>query len=192
MAAHRYWRIRSPTANPFGLSEVQMRTAVGGADVTSGGAAIASGNYAGYPPANCFDDDNATLWTTYLVAVPVGGHWVGYDFGAGGDRDIVEFVLRSRSDGFAGEAPRDPIFEWSDNGSTWTRSGDAAGVSWSVAETKVFRTAAPIYARSQQQSARVVSAVIPGARVEQLVARVVSTVADAPPAAARPVVFVIT
>ena len=112
MAAHRYWRIRSPTADPYGLSEVEMRTVTGGPDVTTGGTAIASAFYTGgggFPPSNAFDNNNATLWTTFTVARPVGGHWIGYDFGAGNEKDILEFTLRSRSDGFANEAPTDPI-----------------------------------------------------------------------------------
>lgn len=191
MAAHRYWRIRSPTRDPYGLAEVEMRTSAGGADQTGSGTAIASGNYTGYPPSNCYDNNNSTLWTTFTVPLPSGGHWIGYDFGSGNDKDIVEFTLRARNDGFHTEAPLDPIFEYSDDASTWTRAGDAGGAAWTSGEVRTYNIEPPITAFLSQSGIEVVRTGSPPALLSQSGIEVAYVVSSTP-AAARPVVFVCT
>lgn len=175
MAAHRYWRIRSPTVNPYGLSEIEMRTTVGGSDVTTGKTAIASGFYTGFPPSNTIDNDNNTFWTTFTVPQPTGGHWIGVDFGSGGDVEILEFSLRSRGDGFSSEAPPDPIFEWSDDSTTWTMVGNVTGLSWSVGETKLFNVTSPTPERLSQTAVEVTRTGAVDARLSQTAVEITRT-----------------
>ncbi len=95
MAAHRYWRVyvtknvSNATTNFVGFTEIQMRTSVGGPDVCAGGIAFESGHDTSFVAANAFDNSGSTQWLANNVAFP---HWVGYDFGAGNDKDIVEFA----------------------------------------------------------------------------------------------------
>ena len=117
MAAHRYWRLgitctfaANAQANTY---ELQMRTSFGGADVCSGGTAFSSSGTA----ANAFDNNDGTNFETGSFSFPYT-HYVGYDFGSGNDKDIVEVaILRGQ---FEAENFRDFFFQYSDDNATWT------------------------------------------------------------------------
>lgn len=124
MAAHRYWRVKFDTSSGAGCcaaSEIQFREQPNGADVTGSGTALASSIYDGsYVAANAFDNNNGSIWHDGC-----GDHtsaYIGYDFGAGNEKDIIQFTFQSRGSGYG---YRDSIktggLEYSDDGSSWTR-----------------------------------------------------------------------
>ncbi len=144
MAAHRYWRVRSPDTFIGGeylaCTELELASAFGGADLTTGKTATASASLsATYAPGKAIDDSNGTFWTVGSTAPPVGGHWLAIDFGLGGDVDIVEVRYTVRPDGFR-EDPVRLIVEWSDDAVTWTVLFDLNGLSaWAAGEKRTFR-----------------------------------------------------
>lgn len=93
----RYWALfitdTQVTATPS-IAEIEMRTAVSGADVTGSGTAKCgtSAPYIGsFGPDNAFDNSDTSPWW-------VSGHtsrdWIGYDFGTGNNKRIVEIAVR--------------------------------------------------------------------------------------------------
>lgn len=137
MANHRYWRIYATANNGSSncsVGELQFRTTAGGADQCTGGTAIESDHGGAYVAANAFDDNTGTFWWT-STARP---NWIGYDFGAGNEKDIVEVSMAPRSDGYYYETPGDFKLQYSDNGTDWTDSQGWEGQIWSSATARVF------------------------------------------------------
>lgn len=130
--SHRYWRINVSASYLNGtytaFTEIVMRTVIGGAQAATGGTAISSYVNGGYPPANAFDGNFGNA--TYSNAVM----WVGYDFGAGNAKRIVEMALtNSFSAGFSGidSSPGTYTLEYSDDGTAWTVAKTITGDTWS-------------------------------------------------------------
>lgn len=173
MAAHRYWRIYI-TANTSGgphldISEIQMRTAIGGADVTGSGTASASSELSPFFAANAFDNNTATTWYTPAVNIPA---WVKYDFGAGNDKDIIQVALTCWA---AGEMARDFEVQYSDDNSTWTGAMFLSNeVGWSANETRLYSTSGTVTAKSSQVVVEVVNQPNPAAQSSQVVVEVVN------------------
>lgn len=119
LGAHRYWRMNITTNRGGGflaIAEMELRTTFGGADVTGSGTAIASGSNGGAEvPASAFDNNTGTNW-----AVAGSAAWIGYDFGAGNDKDIREIKINMPSSGTS-NFPKDFSLDWSDDGSVWTK-----------------------------------------------------------------------
>ena len=65
----------------------------------SGGKALSSGDYAGFPVANAFDDDfGTTRWAGKGVGPSIYHKvFLGYDFGSGNKRKINTLVIRQAS-----------------------------------------------------------------------------------------------
>jgi hypothetical protein len=135
---HRYWRvyITAATGTPhLDTSEIEFRASVGGADQCVGGTAIYSNQTGGFEAAKAFDDTTSTTWyiNQGTFALP---QWIGYDFGAGNAKDVVEFALTCWQ---PGESPKDFQLQYSDDGSTWTTKYTRANESWSaVGQVKAF------------------------------------------------------
>lgn len=119
MAAHRYWRIllqRYNGTNYSGTQEIEMRTSIGGADATGSGTALSSGDYsAGFSKNYAFDNNAATEWAANVTEDKLS--WIGYDFGAGNDVDIVEVSFTSRKTGTYHQDNYD--LQYSDDGTNW-------------------------------------------------------------------------
>lgn len=95
-SAYRYWRVRMWDAMisagvVFSIAEMEMATALSGADECSGGTAI---SYDG-TSANAFDGSTATFWSSSSDA---SHHYLGYNFGAGNEKQIVEIRMLPRQD----------------------------------------------------------------------------------------------
>lgn len=121
MAAHRYWRIyitESVNANNLDLREVEMRTSIGGADVTGSGTASASSEAGGFEASKAFDNNSSTTWYTGSTTRP---QWLKYDFGAGNEKDIAELQITSWSEA---EHIRTWQFQYSDDNVNWTTLWD--------------------------------------------------------------------
>ena len=97
--AHRYWRIR-PTDTValdtnFGISELEFRTSAGGANVATGGTVIKRSENAGAVATNAFDGNTATDY--FVGASWDNTEWIGYDWGSGNDKSIVQVAWVPRS-----------------------------------------------------------------------------------------------
>lgn len=123
---YRYWRINiSAQVNPGAqaiLNEIQMRSTVGGADLTApgGGSMWAYSNSNGSDPHRVVDNDVAGLaW--FGPTSPRNPAILGYDFGS--PVAIVEIGLYlSPSSGTNANSPNSFTLEYSSNGANWTVS----------------------------------------------------------------------
>jgi hypothetical protein len=144
VAAHRYWRVRSPdtwiSGEYMACTELALASAFGGANLAAGKTATASADAGStYAAGKAVDGNAGTFWTTGASAAPVGGHWLAVDLGAGNDADIAEVKYTVRPDSYR-EDPVRLILEWSDDGATWTVLWDLNGIAaWSAGETRTFR-----------------------------------------------------
>lgn len=131
MAAHRYWRvyITLATGTPhLDISEIEFRSSIGGADQCNGGTAIYSAQTSGFEASKSFDNTTSTTWYIDQNSFPLP-QWIGYDFGVGNAKDIVEFALTCWA---VSESPKDFQLQWSDNGVSWTSAIYRAGETWSA------------------------------------------------------------
>lgn len=129
---HRYWRVRYPDkGSDLGalfvvIQEVTMATSIGGSTVTTGGTPFASSSYNGFPypgsggangAVNAYDANTGTF---YNSTSPVAfDEYIGYDFGAGNEKDIVDVRLAIWP-GFGGSIPGWAVVEYSDDNVTYT------------------------------------------------------------------------
>lgn len=153
MAAHRYWQVNMTAADggaEFRLSQIQFRTAAGGADVTqgSGGTASASSTSFG-APGNLFDTDPTNGWGRSVSS----GRSVTFDFGSGNAKDIVEFAIGAWSDPTM--APKDFTLRHSDDGVTFTTAATYTGITgWWAGQRRTFNlageTSTPVAAAAAQ------------------------------------------
>lgn len=133
MAAHRYWRLRGLHHNGGSFSgstltliiDIEMRDTVGGPDLTTVGQAIGTegfgtgGDGTTEDALRAFDDDPATFWQGVGAPDAATPPWIGQDFGAGNEKEIVEIALTHHASYLT--RTWDMIFvEWSDNGVNWT------------------------------------------------------------------------
>jgi hypothetical protein len=119
MPAARYWRLEMqgrPSAITY-CGELILRTVAGGAQAATGGTPISSADYAGFAKANAFDGNPSTLWLPSNGANVSG--WIGYDFGAGHERDIVEVAV-DLTGHLAESTPEHMRMAYSLDGANWT------------------------------------------------------------------------
>ena len=119
MAAHRYWRVlilRATDTSFIGAAEIELRSSVGGSDITGSGTASAYSYYGGgYEASKAFDNNTATGWAS---ATPVVGQdWIKYDFGSGTEVGVAEIAWTSRDTNING--PTTFFLQYSDDDSAW-------------------------------------------------------------------------
>lgn len=132
MAAHRYWRayMREGGSTNTLCAEMEMRTTAGGADVTGTGTAMASGETGpSEQKAYAFDNNVSTYWQ---VSGTGAGIWLGYDFGVGNNKDIVEISMQPLS-GFSARMMREFDVQYSDDATTWVTAWSCTFTSWTNA-----------------------------------------------------------
>jgi hypothetical protein len=146
MAAHRYWKVVCEASGDqtgyFGFYEIELRTAIGGANVATGGTPSFTGTLFSGTAANCFD---ANL-TTGLIINGYSGTIasVTYDFGAGNSKDIIEVGITPRNDGFFYQAPNSGSLWYSDDGTNFTRSFGWSVANWTfISEPRYFSATLP-------------------------------------------------
>ncbi|WP_140636574.1 discoidin domain-containing protein [Methylibium rhizosphaerae] len=120
MPAYRYWRleITGRQAYSTGIGELSLRTAVGAGSVATGGTPISSADYQGFVNANAFDGNPSTFWLPSNAGSAVG--WIGYDFGAGNEQDIVEWAADCSAASVGGQVPEKMVLAYSADGVNWT------------------------------------------------------------------------
>lgn len=130
MAAHRYWRLycfNGLRDNHFDIKEIELRTSIGGADVTTPTSTVsASSQSAGFEAPKAFDNNTGTTWYTPATNLPA---WIKVDFGAGNEKDIVEVALMAWN---LTEMVSEFELQWSDDNSSWTTLYKILNYTWST------------------------------------------------------------
>lgn len=145
MAAHRYWRlyivdnINSGASGYSSLIELEMFDVLAGTNLCTGGTPISTPEFtlSGWGKANAFDGvkNNDTGWAAAWADHPCA---VGYDFGSGNDKDIIQFAITVRSSTL-GQAPKTFWLQWSDDNVTWNSTQAFVDEpSWSSNETRTY------------------------------------------------------
>jgi len=133
----RYWRIYIATtyANIHaGLSEIEMRGAAAGPDLTGSGTAISIGDYSGsFLNSNAFDDNTSSDWVSPNGAGD--GSWIGYDFGS--DVEILEVDILPRSSATT-QGPKDFAVQSSSDGISWTGLKGYTATTWGSGVSQTF------------------------------------------------------
>jgi hypothetical protein len=139
MAAHRYWAIRvdSMGSGVCAASTVQFLDSMGNdLTQTAGGTWFSSSDYApGLRAEFAFDNNSATNWAS------AGGppQFIGWDFGAGNDQDIVACSWTARLDNSADQSVYTGALVHSDDGVVYTSSLDfTASLPWSLGQRQQF------------------------------------------------------
>lgn len=102
-----------------------------------------STNFPGDTPANAFDGNSGTFWTTNAVSTG----WLRAEMSAA--VALNEYAITGRA-GFTGRSPNSWTFEGSNDGSSWTTLDTRSSVTWSGGETKTYtfsNTTAYLYYR---------------------------------------------
>lgn len=178
MAAHRYWRvyIYDTTFAFVEAAEVEFRETIGVAQAPSGGTPITSGTWTDsntYRALNAFDSNVNTRWRSQNGAGI--HHYIGYDYGAGNEKDIVEFAYTSYINN---DTPRGFSLQYSDDGITWASDWEAfdGQVSWGSRGQRVFTLvpAASVSIRTTQMPVMAIDLTNQPARITQIPALVIS------------------
>lgn len=154
MAAHRYWRILIHATDQLlatAVGELELRATPGGANQTGSGTALANGHYISgvdgpHLPDYAFNNQNqadAPYWWQYNTSQGAFPHWLGYDFGAGGEVEVEEVVIHARLRDTA-HAPITFDLQHSDDGSAWTTEWSVWDEPvWANGEVRAFTEPAP-------------------------------------------------
>ncbi|MEP6990068.1 MAG: discoidin domain-containing protein [bacterium] len=138
MAAQPYWRLLVPTtANDSyaAVGELVLRTAIGGANVATGGTASESSHFSGYVAANAFDGNAGTYWESGSGNLTL--EWVGYHFAAA--KDIIEIAVVANTPTTQTITPRAGYIQSSPDGVTWTTEWSFSGQEdWTSGESRTF------------------------------------------------------
>jgi len=121
------------------LAKLEMRGAVGGADLCSGGVAGASSELSGSRVAGyAFNDNIFQFWESSTTDISGDGNaWLEYHFPA--PREVVEVAMTADLTTSAGDrAPKDFALQYWD-GAVWRTARSWVGeTGWTSLETRVF------------------------------------------------------
>jgi hypothetical protein len=134
----RYWRINFADSH-YGLasvivSEIEMKSSIGGTDLTTGKTASASIAYE--PAANAIDNNNATFWQAFNALNVVLPAWLMVDFVD--PVVIVEYTIRAEVTQTS-SAPKTWTLQYSTNNTDWLDMhtvNNAPG--WSSSELRTY------------------------------------------------------
>lgn len=132
---HRAWRVFCVNNNGdaiIRIEELEFRATAGGADQTSttatDGRAISSSGTA----SGAFDN-TTSQWNSATNT----NEWVGFVFAAAVKNE--EITVKSGSVSAATRSPKDMLFQYSDDGVTWTTQKTfASQTGWSASETRTL------------------------------------------------------
>lgn len=118
---HRYWRVRPMGSKGNGIYMSRLWFwGAGAVDkiITAGGAAIESGHESTWYNTFLWERGGYSYgWQAPVASSAIPGQdWVGWDFGAGNEQDIVSCSIAAYS---AATSPHGCFIEYSDNGTTW-------------------------------------------------------------------------
>ena len=136
MAAHLYWRLNIAEVDGgtlISIAEIEMRIAIAGANVATGGTATASAQQVGSEASKAFDANNATNW---LITAAVKQGWIQYQFATA--QDIIEHTITAPAATMT-NAPKNHTIQWSDDNLNWTTTAIVGGqTGWTTNEKRVF------------------------------------------------------
>lgn len=124
---HRYWRLHtvsSPGHDYYGFHNIEMRSAVGGADITGAGSPIWGPGGLWGEISNCYDADCDSVGSLTGVTYPAGS-WIGYDFLA---PVSIQEIFFSWFTSFA--SPADIAVQYSDDGAVWYTDRLFSTIPW--------------------------------------------------------------
>lgn len=98
---------------------------------TSSGTPTAGSTYLSYVPANAFDGNGSTFWSSSTPNVD----WLKMDFGSGVQHQVSKYVLQGR---IVKTSPKNWVFQGSNNNSSWTTLDTRTGITFTDAETKTY------------------------------------------------------
>lgn len=100
-------------------------------DLITVAAATASSNYPSDTPAQAFDGNPVTPWSSNGTSTG----WIRAQLSSA--KILTDYVLTSRAS-FPTRAPKNWTFEGSNDGSTWTTLDTRTGVTWTSGQTRAF------------------------------------------------------
>lgn len=119
------WRVRTLSSQYLAVSDIEMRLAPGGADLTSGGVAVASSVLNGNFIAGAAFDNNSA---TNFHSASGSDHWLEYQFAA--PTGVNELAVRCRTDDTTMWQPGTLRLEYWD-GAAWQLKIEFAVTGWS-------------------------------------------------------------
>jgi hypothetical protein len=138
MATHRYWSIyithTEGLGGNFGLSELEAYDTHGGTNLASAGIASLVGSSVNFGNFADIFDGNAF---TGAQITGDGGMRIVLDFGAGNEKDIIEWGLCT-SPYQADRGPGEFFTCYSDNGTTWVNQFYCHASGWVIGTRKMF------------------------------------------------------
>jgi hypothetical protein len=141
--AYRYYRVlvnaTQVASNVAGFTELEIAASIGGADTTAGRTYTASTEFPGAEVTRLFDDNLTTEWGSSVTTMP---QWAKVDYGVTAGNWIaanqIKITVRPSAGGGLDQAPKDFIFQGSDDNTNWTDLITRTGVVWASGETKTF------------------------------------------------------
>lgn len=135
-----FYRVETFTvygASAFAQSEIELRTALSGADITDNSTdwASASSTSAGQDPYKAIDNNSATWWASDADTT---SYW---QIELKQREEVVEISLQALGSGNYTYATKDGAFYGSNDGITWTQLFGWNNLSWTNSEVKVFHAA---------------------------------------------------
>ena len=117
VGGHKYWRINISASNNWAsVTEIEMASEVGGADLCSGGTAIASETYPGSDCNAAYAFDDATSGGNFWASNVSTSGWIGYSFASPVSIAAVRIWARVAYS----QSPKDFSIQYSDDGVTYT------------------------------------------------------------------------
>ena len=119
--AYRYWRIYMQTNNGdptyTALCEIELRSSVGGADLTTSSTPAASSTSysAAYDASKTVDESTSTLWISAFNSTT--NQWLRYDLGSA--QTVAQVAIYPQGDALS-RAPKDFIIQGSNDGTNFT------------------------------------------------------------------------
>lgn len=154
--AYRYWRLLADGnqgAINTTFAGVQMFDSLGGQNVCSGGTVIASSALDGvyWQKENAFSslsprESKYGDSQLFFAASETTGAWVGYDFGDGNEKAIVQFAIVGRSSGLVAQNPSGLRLQYSSDAITWFDKDANALIQPGAAELVRYPPGDPPYA----------------------------------------------
>jgi hypothetical protein len=140
----RYWRLFfTEMGNNFdaaSLANVEFRTVEDGPNAATGGTPSIDSAVVG-TAADVFDGNSGTVWSAVTGSITAGTSWCKYDFGAGNDTWIVQYLIEARSAGDGARTPRGFKLQYSDDDLNWYDADVVTGEpEWTGSEVRTFNT----------------------------------------------------
>ena len=142
---HSYWRVRtdrnaatsSGSGGVTSVNEIEMRATPGGANLCTGGTAIALNVNASTPASRAFDGSLNYIDNSTVSLDDSQPWWIGYHFATPVDVQEVAIWRQQYSSGYV-RAPGTVYIDYSDNGDDWTNAATYLATDWAASGPNLF------------------------------------------------------